>query len=408
MAAIPTLKEGIRISPYREAGAAQRFLLELDNRHFLITAKSRALIEALLTAPATPDQLERQYLQRSGAALPADELIALAAATLPAALFSDAAPAARGNPFTISIDLLSPWYAGLLTGRLAWLFKPSLAWSLVAIFAVLHGCVLPAAMHAAHEGWSGSGGTRLVALLLLSGLIHELGHTTACRYFNCPHGAIGFGLYVIFPAWYADVSKAWRLQRRQRAVVDLGGVYFQALMLIGVDLYALASGSPDALKLIWLVTFTMLFTLNPVFKFDGYWLLSDLSGLHNLHLQVRQASAEMLMPLFGRARPGARSPVLYAYGLLSGAYMLYFASFLVTEVRRLARTLPDALADSLQQLGAAAGAARLADAGWSAWRLLGDLLWPLVIASACVMLAMKTLRALAGLRSAVVHARFAA
>ncbi|MRW91728.1 hypothetical protein GJ699_17175 [Duganella sp. FT80W] len=408
MTAIPALKTGIVISPYQPAPGSQqeRFLLEVEQHHFLISAKSRALIVALQASPANAAELEQHYQQHSGASLPAADLLALAQRTLPPALFADTPSTPRRNPFTVSIDLLSPRRAGVLTEKLTWLFQPRLAWPLVALFLMVHACVLPDALRAAHSSWSASSGVTLIALLLLSGLIHELGHSTACRYFNCPHGAIGFGLYLIFPAWYADVSKAWRLQRRQRAVVDLGGVYFQSVSLIAVDLYALYSGDPGALKLIWMVTFTMLFTLNPVFKFDGYWLLSDLSGQHNLHRQVRAAGADLLMPLFGRARRAPPSLLLLTYGTLSTAYLAYFASFLWREVGHMAQTLPGALSGSLQRLQAA-GTTHLIDAGWSLWSLLGQLLWPTVIASACAMLVLKLCKAVGELRLAIHSARLA-
>lgn len=411
MSSIPLLKEGITISPYQDDAAAisPRFLLALDDSHFLVSAKARALVLALLRKPANADELENHFLAESGEHLPASQLLALANRTLPPPLFRDAPDAVREMPFTLSVTLLPTRIATHIATRLSPLFAPRLAAVLVVVFLVLHALVLPAAMHGAHQAWSRLDTLGLIALLLLSGLLHELGHTAACRYFQCPHGAIGFGLYFIFPAWYADVSKAWRLPRKQRAVVDLGGVYFQAILLIGIDAYALASGSPFALKLIWLITFAMLFTLNPVFKFDGYWLLSDLSGLHNLHQQVRKSGAELLAALLGR--PGARvprRPLLYAYGLLSSGYFVYFALFLLREVQRIAGSLPTALATGLAQL-------RQAGAGAYPWQmadpllqLAGAVIWPLVIGSACVFFLDKLRRSLVEIVASVYSARPAA
>lgn len=399
MPPIPLLKTGIAVSPYPDDAAAEspRFLLTLDNSHFLISAKARALVLALLRAPRSGEQLEHEFMSESGLRLPASQLIALAAQTLPAVLFEGAPAPVRILPFTLSLTLLPARFAERVTARLSWLYTPWLAALLVTLFLVLHAAVLPAAMHQAHAAWTRVETMQLVILLLLSGLLHELGHTAACRYFRCPHGAIGFGLYFIFPAWYADVSKAWRLPRKQRAVVDLGGVYFQAILLIAIDAYALASGSPFALKLVWLITFTMLFTLNPVFKFDGYWLLSDLSGLHNLHQQVRLSCASLLARLFGQRGHGARLPhngVLYAYALFSSAYFLYFAAFLVREVQLIAATLPASVASALAQLNLDAGRGDAWEAGAALAQLLGAVMWPAVIGSACFFFVHKLRRSL--------------
>jgi putative peptide zinc metalloprotease protein len=70
------------------------------------------------------------------------------------------------------------------------------------------------------------------ALALATMLLHELGHASACRKYGCEHAEIGFCLYLIFPALYIDLSAAWRLPRLQRAVIDIGGMYFQFLSVV--------------------------------------------------------------------------------------------------------------------------------------------------------------------------------
>ena len=439
---IPLLKRGITITPYQQPGAAgpdARFLLELDEHHYLISAKARALVLALLRAPTTAQQLEAAYVDCSVGCnafcsatnnhaattpLPASQLITLASQVLPANLFADSPVPRRNMPFLISLTLLPATVASRLTGALCWLFRPALAALLVLAFVVLHALVLPAAMQDVHAAWSRQDALLLAAGLLLSGLWHELGHTAACRYFNCPHGSIGFGLYFVFPAWYADVSKAWRLTPRQRAVVDLGGVYFQAVLLIGIDSYALASGSVLALKLVWLITFTMLFTLNPVFKFDGYWLLSDLSGLHNLHQRVRNSAAAWFAARLGKPTRASQKPpetrlqrwILYPYTVLSLGYFIYFALFLGTELAGLAGSLPARLASDSQAVAQAwAGSGQvLADGlplldtlavGLPVVNLLGALVWPLVVLAAAVFFVDRLRRVLAEITCAVLAAR---
>jgi putative peptide zinc metalloprotease protein len=404
---IPQLKPGITLCPYEAmpGNEAPRFLLAHGDSYFLVSAKARALVAALMRAPATSDELEQHYAAESGQKLPAATLLALAEKTLPPLLFIDTPAPPRVLPFIVSIVLLGPRLATRISGRLTWLFKPQLAVFLLAAFALLHLAILPDAIRLSHSDWSAREAVALAGFFMLSGLVHELGHTSACRYFDCPHGGIGFGLYFIFPAWFADVTKAWQLQRRQRAVVDLGGVYFQSIFLIVVDAYALATASPIALKLAWAITFAMLFTLNPVFKFDGYWLLSDLSGLHNLHKQVRTSVAALFSALIGKraaSTPTASHSLLYAYSLLSACYFTYFGLFLAGELATFPATLMPKLSAAWSVLALASGEWETAVAAAS---VLGALAWPLVVVLAAVFFLKRLGHATAGIASSVHEAR---
>jgi len=406
---IPQLKPDITIRPYEAATgqAPPRFLLALDDQYFLVSAKARALVAALLGKPSDSEHLERAYAAESGEHLPAATLLALAGKTLPPALFIDAPATPRQLPFMVSLTLLGPRLAARVTRRLAWLFTPQLACVLVGLFLVLHLAVLPDALRLAHADWSARQSAALFALFMLSGLVHELGHTSACRYFGCPHGGIGFGLYFVFPAWYADVTRAWQLERRQRAVVDLGGVYFQSIFLIAVDACALASGEPLAYKLAWLITFAMLFTLNPVFKFDGYWLLSDLSGLHNLHKQVRASVGGLIATLLGRRTPAAptvRGAILYAYALLSACYFLYFGLFLGRELLSLGTSLLPKLSATWAALRAA-GSAGAWDMLAAAGTFAATLFWPVLVLAASGFFLDKLRRAVVNIAAVIKETR---
>ena len=40
------------------------------------------------------------------------------------------------------------------------------------------------------------------------------------------------GLYMVWPAFYTDVTDSYRLPRRDRLRVDLGGLYFNAIVAV--------------------------------------------------------------------------------------------------------------------------------------------------------------------------------
>lgn len=130
----------------------------------------------------------------------------------------------------------------------------------------------------------------LFVFMLGSSLFHELGHAAACKYFGVRHGGIGFGLYLNFPVLYTDVTSVWNLDWKKRCIVNIAGVYFQCYILIVLLLLFFVSGNDMLRYLILTMNLGLLMTLNPFFKFDGYWIVSDWLGIPNL----RARSLELL------------------------------------------------------------------------------------------------------------------
>ncbi|MGH8264883.1 MAG: hypothetical protein ACRETU_05045, partial [Steroidobacterales bacterium] len=169
-------------------------------------------------------------------------------------------------------------------------------------------------------------------LLVLAGVfLHEIGHLAACRHFGAPHGGLGCGLYWCLPVFYAEVHGAWLLARRQRAVVDVAGIYFQCIFLAVVAAGWLLWRSGTLWLTLWLSHFLILNTLNPVLKYDGYWLLSDLSGRHNLHAFIRESARRLVRRLRGTAdSPPAPEDhwLVAAFLCLAGLYFAYLIQFM--------------------------------------------------------------------------------
>ena len=67
---------------------------------------------------------------------------------------------------------------------------------------------------------------------VLSGGFHEFGHAAAARYGGADPGVIGAGIYLVWPAFYTDVTDSYRLGRRGRIRTDLGGLYFNAIVVV--------------------------------------------------------------------------------------------------------------------------------------------------------------------------------
>lgn len=193
----------------------------------------------------------------------------------------------------------------------------------------------------------------LFVFMLASSFFHELGHASACKHFGVRHGGIGFGLYLNFPVLYTDVTEVWKLDRTQRCVVNLPGVYFQSYWLIILLVAFLMTGNDIVRYLILVMNLGFVMTLNPFFKFDGYWLASDLLGVPNL----RQRSLELLGYVWKKLwkRPEGKRPYLLQirplerYGLLVYSVTVnlfmgfYFVYVIPTFLYRFVQTFPDAV-----------------------------------------------------------------
>ena len=223
--------------------------------------------------------------------------------------------------------LLRPRAAGAAGRALAWLHYPALAVAAVAGFA-------------AFEGWlfAGPGAIgplldvldRPVLLLAVAGLtlasllFHELGHASACRYGGARPGAIGFGLYLIWPSLYTDVTDVYRLSRGGRLRTDLGGVYFNAIFILVLGGCYAATGQPVFLAAAFLDNFQILQQLAPLVRMDGYFILGDLAGVPDLLGLVVPIMASLLPgPLLRRA--AVRRVAGRARGLRRGPRLLVSA-----------------------------------------------------------------------------------
>jgi putative peptide zinc metalloprotease protein len=204
------------------------------------------------------------------------------------------------------------------------------------------------------------------ALALYAGLavvivVHELAHALTCVHYGGHVHKMGVMLYYVSLAAYADTSDAWLFPNRwQRAAVSLAGP-LSTLVCAALAAWAwwwAPAGSVLARLAVMLVLATVPLTfsnLNPFLEYDGYYVLSDLTGIPNLRRrsfdycwhQLRRAVVVSLerpsdrSPAGGAGRAGDRSPadarqrrIFVAYGTLASVY------FVVLFVVPLALQLP--------------------------------------------------------------------
>jgi putative peptide zinc metalloprotease protein len=142
----------------------------------------------------------------------------------------------------------------------------------------------------------------VLGLTLVSALFHECGHAAGCRYGGARPARIGVGIYLVWPAFFTNVTDSYRLSRAGRLRTDLGGLYFNAVFMLALaGLYA-ATSDQLLLLVIALTHLEMLEQLLPFVRFDGYFILSDLVGVPDLFARV----APVLKSVLPRGRRDPR------------------------------------------------------------------------------------------------------
>lgn len=163
---------------------------------------------------------------------------------------------------------------------------------------------------------------------------HELGHAYACKHFGGRVPEMGVKLILGMPLAYVDASAAWSFPiRRNRILVMLGGMYFESLVAIPATFVWAFAGegfvSACAYQLIFMAgVATVLFNANPLMRFDGYFVLSELLGIQNLRQkafeEVKDSLCHLVLRLPRQSRvTSARDRVLLlTYGVSSTAYSI--------------------------------------------------------------------------------------
>lgn len=133
-------------------------------------------------------------------------------------------------------------------------------------------------------------------VIVLAKIAHECGHAFACKHFAAKDGlrgdihSMGIMLLLFAPVPYIDVSSSVQIRSRwARAAIGLAGVYCELFLAFAAMLLWAHTAEDTSLHqlarncvIITSVT-TLLFNINPLMRFDGYFVFSDLLALPNLY-----------------------------------------------------------------------------------------------------------------------------
>ena len=190
----------------------------------------------------------------------------------------------------------------------------------------------------------------LYGAMVLTKVVHELGHALACKRFGRMFRGggevhvMGVMLLIFTPMPYVDASSAWALRSKlHRGIVGAAGMMAElALSAVAAVAWVWTAGAADPRQqglhaACFYVMFvssvsTIVFNANPLLRFDGYYILSDLLEIPNLAERSRQ----YVLYLVKRYAYGVRAALkvaqgagerawLLGYGLASTAFKLYIS-----------------------------------------------------------------------------------
>jgi putative peptide zinc metalloprotease protein len=173
---------------------------------------------------------------------------------------------------------------------------------------------------------------------------HEFAHSLTCKRFGGHVHEMGFLLIYFQLAFYCNVSDAWLFPEKSRRLwVTTAGPYFEMfLWALAVIIWRVTEPGtwPSAVALVVVATsaFKLFINLNPLIKLDGYYLLSDALGIHNLRARAfgylrRRLSALVTWSARTSDEPTRREKQVYVtYGLLAGGYSVWLLGWVALMV----------------------------------------------------------------------------
>jgi putative peptide zinc metalloprotease protein len=179
----------------------------------------------------------------------------------------------------------------------------------------------------------------------LAKVVHEFGHAYACRRFGGEVHAMGVTLLVFTLVPFVDTTAAWAFrERRKRVLVGLAGM-IPELFLAGVAAMiwantgaGLLNGICYNLMLVASVS-TILFNANPLLRFDGYYILADLTDTPNLQQRAQQQLLHVVESRIfggklssGPARSRREGGLLVAFAIASWIYRVIITWTLIILV----------------------------------------------------------------------------
>lgn len=192
----------------------------------------------------------------------------------------------------------------------------------------------------------------LYACFVLTKVLHEFGHAFACKRFGRQEGSggevhvMGVMFLVFTPFPYVDASSSWAFRSKwRRVIVGAAGVLVElAIASVAAIVYSQAADQSLVAKVCYNIIFiagvsTILFNGNPLLRYDGYYILSDLLEIPNLAQRSKQYMYYLVRKYAWGVR-NVRSPAhtggervwMIVYGIASTIYRVFICAAILLFV----------------------------------------------------------------------------
>src|SRR5882672_1759850 len=185
----------------------------------------------------------------------------------------------------------------------------------------------------------------LWATFCLIKLIHELGHAFSCRRFGGECHELGLMFLVLVPAPYVDASSAWSFPNKwARVFVGAGGMIIE-LFVAAILAFVWINTAPGtlinglALNAMLIASFsTIIFNANPLLRYDGYYILSDLLEIPNLRYRSTEYTVGLIKRHLFKVKSSQPLPPvgqrvwLVLYAISSSIYRMFVGIMIILMV----------------------------------------------------------------------------
>jgi putative peptide zinc metalloprotease protein len=301
--------------------------------------------------------------------------------------------------FWLKLKLLPASWVAPVASRLTFVFHPAAVLLGMGSFLILFAYAFEHGL--LHDLTTPGLSTAVLTylLFLLSLAFHEFGHASACARGKVRPSEIGFAIYLFFPVFYSNVSSSWQLSRWKRIRVDIGGIYLQLWVgVIYLLVYFLTHIALFQVAFISVIA-SCFISFNPLLKFDGYWILTDILNISHLSKQPTRLFKQCCLALLRKPRePLAWSPlttiIVGVYGLLRSTmwigFFLFFGPFMIQSLQG----YPSLILHISNDLQRHSSSLLLADIQNSVYTTLMLLIVIIQLGMLCLPLCLKLLRAL--------------
>lgn len=251
------------------------------------------------------------------------------------------------NIFFLKVPLVDP---DALLNKLRWLIsclisKPfALVWLLTVTVAAKYGVENFDTLKDSAQGFLAPSNIGWVYVCtVFVKLLHEFGHASVVKRYGGEVHTLGVMFMLLVPLPYVDATASWSFRdKSKRMLVGAAGMLTE-FFIASIALIIWANLGGGILKnlaynvIIMASVSTVLFNINPLMRFDGYYMLTDLLDMPNL----QQRSVQHLKYLLERyiffkrdAEPVAETwserVVYFFYGICSSVYRIFlFTGFIV-------------------------------------------------------------------------------